>query len=77
MSYWNDLKDRTCIFFTMATVLMALPKLYLLRWYLDLGFGFRSSGYQDTRKLTGLSPEESPDDLQINHQIRVEAHLVA
>ena len=23
------------------------------------------------------SPEESPDDLQINHQIRVEAHLVA
>lgn len=22
-------------------------------------------------------PEESPDDLQINHQIRVEAHLVA
>jgi len=24
-----------------------------------------------------LSPEESPDDLQINHQIRVEAHLVA
>ena len=49
------LKDRTCIFFTMATVLMTLPKLYLLRWYLDLGFGFRSSGYQDTRKLTGLS----------------------
>ncbi|MCU8094294.1 hypothetical protein L5M18_22605 [Shewanella sp. SM20] len=25
----------------------------------------------------GFSPEESPDDLQINHQIRVEAHLVA
>jgi hypothetical protein len=24
-----------------------------------------------------LSAEESPDDLQINHQIRVEAHLVA
>ena len=24
-----------------------------------------------------LRPEESPDDLQINHQIRVEAHLVA
>ncbi len=23
------------------------------------------------------SAEESPDDLQINHQIRVEAHLVA
>ncbi|MDT7378266.1 hypothetical protein AB7B96_27295 [Klebsiella pneumoniae] len=23
------------------------------------------------------STEESPDDLQINHQIRVEAHLVA
>ncbi|MEG7494085.1 winged helix-turn-helix transcriptional regulator, partial [Enterobacter hormaechei] len=23
-----------------------------------------------------LNPEESPDDLQINHQIRVEAHLV-
>jgi macrolide transport system ATP-binding/permease protein len=23
------------------------------------------------------NPEESPDDLQINHQIRVEAHLVA
>ncbi|MCD8549455.1 MAG: hypothetical protein LRY75_06565 [Shewanella xiamenensis] len=29
-------------------------------------------------KLTGmLGAEESPDDLQINHQIRVEAHLVA
>ncbi len=27
--------------------------------------------------LTALSAEESPDDLQINHQIRVEAHLVA
>ena len=25
----------------------------------------------------GFSAEESPDDLQINHQIRVEAHLVA
>ncbi|WP_263256053.1 hypothetical protein [Shewanella sp. SM32] len=24
-----------------------------------------------------LVTEESPDDLQINHQIRVEAHLVA
>ena len=24
-----------------------------------------------------VSAEESPDDLQINHQIRVEAHLVA
>ncbi|MEL4240632.1 hypothetical protein [Shewanella xiamenensis] len=24
-----------------------------------------------------LGAEESPDDLQINHQIRVEAHLVA
>ena len=24
-----------------------------------------------------LNTEESPDDLQINHQIRVEAHLVA
>ncbi|MEL4247374.1 hypothetical protein [Shewanella xiamenensis] len=24
-----------------------------------------------------FSAEESPDDLQINHQIRVEAHLVA
>ncbi|MBW0296901.1 hypothetical protein B4P00_11725 [Shewanella xiamenensis] len=24
-----------------------------------------------------LNAEESPDDLQINHQIRVEAHLVA
>lgn len=24
-----------------------------------------------------LWAEESPDDLQINHQIRVEAHLVA
>ncbi len=24
-----------------------------------------------------LGTEESPDDLQINHQIRVEAHLVA
>lgn len=27
--------------------------------------------------LDNLSAEESPDDLQINHQIRVEAHLVA
>ena len=27
--------------------------------------------------LRQLSTEESPDDLQINHQIRVEAHLVA
>ncbi|BDA60557.1 hypothetical protein [Shewanella xiamenensis] len=27
--------------------------------------------------LITLGPEESPDDLQINHQIRVEAHLVA
>ncbi len=27
--------------------------------------------------LGGLNAEESPDDLQINHQIRVEAHLVA
>ncbi len=27
--------------------------------------------------LRELSTEESPDDLQINHQIRVEAHLVA
>ena len=26
---------------------------------------------------TELYAEESPDDLQINHQIRVEAHLVA
>ncbi|WP_176400023.1 hypothetical protein [Shewanella sp. Shew256] len=28
-------------------------------------------------ELPTLSSEESPDDLQINHQIRVEAHLVA
>lgn len=27
--------------------------------------------------IWGLCAEESPDDLQINHQIRVEAHLVA
>ena len=27
--------------------------------------------------VLALSTEESPDDLQINHQIRVEAHLVA
>ena len=30
-----------------------------------------------TFEWKGLNPEESPDDLQINHQIRVEAHLVA
>ncbi|ODR84237.1 hypothetical protein [Shewanella xiamenensis] len=29
------------------------------------------------KQMQEFSPEESPDDLQINHQIRVEAHLVA
>ena len=28
-------------------------------------------------RIDKLRAEESPDDLQINHQIRVEAHLVA
>jgi hypothetical protein len=32
-------------------------------------------GYQWEK--AAQSAEESPDDLQINHQIRVEAHLVA
>ena len=38
------------------------------------------NAYENTFDLlrTGKrSAEESPDDLQINHQIRVEAHLVA
>ena len=33
--------------------------------------------YGHERDSQWHGPEESPDDLQINHQIRVEAHLVA
>jgi len=35
--------------------------------------------FDDINKTSTRLPstEESPDDLQINHQIRVEAHLVA
>ncbi|WP_228259727.1 response regulator transcription factor [Acinetobacter baumannii] len=34
-------------------------------------------GSSSIKTIRGLGSEESPDDLQINHQIRVEAHLVA
>ncbi|MDV5390064.1 hypothetical protein [Shewanella xiamenensis] len=33
--------------------------------------------YRQQQSSVMSSTEESPDDLQINHQIRVEAHLVA
>ncbi|MCU8023655.1 hypothetical protein [Shewanella sp. SM78] len=40
--------------------------------------GFSLENYASYLGVKGeYSAEESPDDLQINHQIRVEAHLVA
>lgn len=41
------------------------------------GSKYRLGNECETYAELKLGPEESPDDLQINHQIRVEAHLVA
>ncbi|MEL4304092.1 hypothetical protein ACE02Z_21075 [Shewanella xiamenensis] len=40
-------------------------------------YSVEKNGFLMASTLVAHSAEESPDDLQINHQIRVEAHLVA
>ncbi|KPN77125.1 hypothetical protein AEA42_09890 [Shewanella sp. Sh95] len=56
-----------------ALVLLLLIVISLAAY---VGLTKAIDGFNDYRSLARDS-EESPDDLQINHQIRVEAHLVA
>ncbi|ODR85401.1 hypothetical protein ABT47_08830 [Shewanella xiamenensis] len=75
------------IYASNNTIIFLFSPLKHLQYYcrrdlffdLDHMFKFKIKHKQQVRIRDTLlySAEESPDDLQINHQIRVEAHLVA
>ncbi|HGX9839361.1 TPA: hypothetical protein ACNTXT_002879 [Klebsiella pneumoniae] len=56
---------------------LSLINIIIKSIFPDLAMHMQRTAYISLIIAKELNPEESPDDLQINHQIRVEAHLVA
>jgi hypothetical protein len=93
MSKWDDYKktyrvDTTLIdcarsgdFYSLVNLLSHTPDININETnssgYSALMLAVYNNEKDCCEALLRCGAEESPDDLQINHQIRVEAHLVA